>query len=110
MDAKVTVKNGSLSHVQLLDTMPNVCSQRNSKVAEMIMKADLHVYNARCAPTGISGQHCQAMLSRQELPPQTTLGKACRSIAEKHCPNQNGFRRLLPRHYQDGFYKVTSSN
>lgn len=106
MDAKVTVKNGSLSHVQLLDTMPNACSQHDGKVAKMILKAGLYVHNSRCAPLGISGQHCQLMLSLQDLPAYTTLGKACRSISGKLCQGQNAFQRLLPRHYKDGFYKV----
>lgn len=110
MNAKVTVRNGSLSHVQLLDTMPNDCSQQNSKVAEMILKAGLYIHNARCAPIGISGQDCEMMLSLQELPASSALGKACRSISDKHCQGQNAFKRLLPRHYKDGFYKVTSTS
>lgn len=114
IEAQITVKNGSLSHVQLLDTMPNVCSQHDSKVAEMILKAGLYVYNARCAPIGISGQHCQMMLSDQELPANTPLGRACRDSLERNCQGQNNnnntFQRLLPRHYQDGFYKVTLIN
>lgn len=101
------MENGSISHTQLLDTLPSGSAQRKSSISEKILKASLNAYHSKCAPLNISGDKCAVMLSKKELPRNTDLTKQCKEIL--HSPPINyhhSFRRLLPRHYQDGFHQV----
>lgn len=104
--SNVVVQNGTISHSQLLDTLPSVDAQIDSEVADEILKASLYVYNSKCAPQSISGEHCETILSDIVLPTESELAHKCQSIINGRNNGDYALRRLLPRHYKDGFYKV----
>lgn len=102
----VVVKNGTISHIQLLDTLPTVEAQIDSEVADEIIKSSLYVYNSKCAPHGISGEHCEAILSEIDLPKNSELAQKCQQVINNRNNGHYPLKRILPRHYKDGFYKV----
>lgn len=106
--SEVTVKNGSISQIQFLDSLPNEQASKDSEIANKILKASLYIYNTRCAPRGISGEHCEAILSNYELPENIQLGLECQSILQNRRDGHEPFRRLLQRHYRDGFHTMYS--
>lgn len=106
MASNIVVKNGTISHAQLLDTLPSSEAQEDSDLADEILKSSLYVYNAKCAPRGISGEHCAAMLSDIALPQGSDLTQKCKNVTRDRKNGHSALRRLLPRHYEDGFYKV----
>uniref|UniRef100_A0A1B0GGD7 Uncharacterized protein n=1 Tax=Glossina morsitans morsitans TaxID=37546 RepID=A0A1B0GGD7_GLOMM len=104
---RVIVENGSISHAQLLDTLPSGSAQRKSSISGKILKASLNAYHSKCAPLNISGDKCAVMLSTKELPRNSDLTKQCKEILHSQPFNyHHSFRRLLPRHYQDGFHQI----
>ncbi|XP_065371103.1 peroxidase [Calliphora vicina] len=106
--SNVVVQNGTISHSQLLDTLPSVEAQKDSEVADEILKASLYIYNSKCAPQSISGEHCETILSDIDLPKDSELAHKCQSIVNGRNNGDYALRRLLPRHYKDGFYKMFS--
>ncbi|XP_075148042.1 immune-regulated catalase [Haematobia irritans] len=109
-NAHITVRNNTISHVQLLDTLPNDEAQQDSEVADKILKSLLFIYNNKCTPNGISGERCEAILSGHELPRNSELRKECEDVIKTRKNGHYAFRRLLPRHYKDGFYQMFSYN
>uniref|UniRef100_A0A1A9W582 Uncharacterized protein n=1 Tax=Glossina brevipalpis TaxID=37001 RepID=A0A1A9W582_9MUSC len=103
---RIIVENGSISHAQLLDTLPSDSAQRRSSISEKILKASLCAYNSKCAPLNINGDKCELMLSKKELPKNTDLARQCNEILHNHYKDYHSFRRLLPRHYKDGFHQM----
>uniref|UniRef100_A0A1I8MF21 Animal heme peroxidase n=1 Tax=Musca domestica TaxID=7370 RepID=A0A1I8MF21_MUSDO len=109
-NANVTVQNGTISHAQLLDTLPNEEALRDSEVADKILKTSLYIYNSKCAPNGLSGERCEVILSDKDLPQSSDLRMECERVVENRRDAHYPFRRLLPRHYTDGFYNMYSEN
>ncbi|XP_037945608.1 chorion peroxidase-like [Teleopsis dalmanni] len=110
LNAQVTVQNGSISHVQLLDCLPNSKAQTESDIAGKILKSSLYAYNAKCAVRGISGEKCEAYLSTKELPKGSYVYEKCLQISKDPRDGHHPFRRLLPANYKDGFYKMYSED
>lgn len=106
----MTVQNGTISHVQLLDTLPNDEARRDSEVADKILKSSLYIYNSKCAPRGVRGERCEAILKDRQLPKTSVLREECERIIDNRRNGHYAFRRLLPRHYKDGFYRVSCGN
>ncbi|XP_073816093.1 immune-regulated catalase [Musca autumnalis] len=109
-NANVTVQNGTISHAQLLDTLPNDEALRDSEVADKILKSSVYIYNSKCAPQGVSGERCEAILGGQDLPRKSELYSECQKVLQSRRDAHYPFRRLLPRHYIDGFYRMYSEN
>ncbi|KAL9892528.1 immune-regulated catalase isoform 1-T2 [Glossina fuscipes fuscipes] len=104
---RVIVENGSISHTQLLDTLPSGGAQRKSSISEKILKASLNAYHSKCAPLNISGDKCAVMLSKKKLPRNNDLTKQCEEMLHNQPMDYlHSFRRLLPRHYKDGFHQM----
>ncbi|KAI8119521.1 Chorion peroxidase [Lucilia cuprina] len=106
--SNVIVKNGTISHIQLLETLPSIDAQKDSQVADELLKSSLYIYNTKCAPQSISGEHCETILSNIDLPRDSELAHKCQSIVNNRKNGDYPLRRLLPRHYKDGFYKMFS--
>ena len=104
--ANIVVKNGSMSHVQLLDILPTLEHQLNSEVGDEILKSSLYIYNSICAPKHISGEHCEAILKDIAIPKDSLLSQKCLNISSERRNGHYPLRRLLSRHYKDGFYEV----
>ncbi|XP_013100002.1 chorion peroxidase [Stomoxys calcitrans] len=109
-NANVTVHNNTISHVQLLDTLPNDEAKEDSEIADKILKSSLYIYNSKCATNGIPGERCEAILSGIDLPRNSELWQECENVRTTRYNGHYAFRRLLPRHYTDGFYQMFSSN
>ncbi|XP_023036583.1 peroxidase isoform X2 [Drosophila willistoni] len=105
VNSAITVQNGSVSHAQLLDTLPNKKSNEDSDVALKILKSSLFVYNSQCAPNAISGEECRRYLETKPLPPGSLKGQ-CENLLQSRRDGHYAFRRLLDRHYKNGFHKM----
>lgn len=104
--ANIVVRNGSISHIQLLDTLPNSDVLHNIEVGDEILKSSLYIYNSVCAPKHIAGEKCEAILKDIPIPESSQLGQKCQNVSDELRSEQYPLRRLLPRHYKDGFYEV----
>jgi len=107
LSSDITVQNGSLSHVQLLDTLPNEKSKLDSDIALKMLKASLFIYNSKCDPRGISGDECRTYLETKPLPEGTTLQFECNKLLHSQRDGHHAFRRLLPGNYKNGFHDVS---
>ncbi|KAH8358516.1 hypothetical protein KR093_000499, partial [Drosophila rubida] len=105
LSSAITVQNGSLSHVQLLDTLPNEKSKLDSDIALKMLKASLYIYNSRCDPAAISGDQCRTYLETKPLP-EGTLKSECQRLLQTQRDGHHAFRRLLPQDYKDGFHEL----
>ncbi|XP_054735537.1 peroxidase isoform X1 [Anastrepha obliqua] len=108
--SRVFVENGSISHVQLLDALPNEEARRDNDIARKLLAASLYVFNSRCAPHGIEGEDCENFLAMKSLPANSELLNECLRIIESRRNGHNSFRRLLSRFYKDGIYEMFSDN
>ncbi|XP_022217881.2 peroxidase [Drosophila obscura] len=106
LSSKITVQNGSLSHVQLLDTLPNRASKEDSEIALKILKSSLFVYNTQCLPHAIEGDECRAYLENKPLPEGSVLRSECLMLLKSKRDGHHAFRRLLDHHYKNGFYEI----
>ncbi|EDW13689.2 peroxidasin homolog pxn-2 isoform X1 [Drosophila mojavensis] len=106
LNSDITVKNGTLSHTQLLDTLPNEQSKLDSEIALKILKGSLFMYNSKCLPRGISGDECRTFLATKPLPEGSALSVECKRLLNSPRTGHHAFRRLLPRHYKDGFHEM----
>ncbi|XP_023175149.2 chorion peroxidase [Drosophila hydei] len=106
LSSDITVQNGSLSHAQLLDTLPNEKSQLDSDIALKILKGTLFMYNSKCLPRGISGDECRAFLETKPLPEGSPLSVECNRVLQSPRTGHHAFRRLLPRNYKNGFHEM----
>ncbi|XP_017085181.2 chorion peroxidase isoform X2 [Drosophila eugracilis] len=103
----ITVRNGSLSHVQLLDTLPNLASKEDCQIALKILKSSLTVYNSECLPNDIDGDDCRSYLEEKPLPEGSSLRTECENLIRGNREGHHAFRRLLEdSHYRDGFYEM----
>ncbi|XP_017143230.1 chorion peroxidase isoform X1 [Drosophila miranda] len=102
----ITVRNGSLSHVQLLDTLPNNASKEDSEIALKILKASLFVYNTQCLPHEIEGDECRTYLENKPLPEGSVLRSECLKLLKSKRYGHHSYRRLLVHHYKNGFYEI----
>lgn len=93
-----------------MDALPSLEAQSDSELADEILKSSLYVYNFKCAPQGISGEHCETILRDIELPKGSELARKCQNVVNGRNDGHYALRRLLPRRYKDGFYKVTNSS
>ncbi|TDG40911.1 hypothetical protein AWZ03_012669 [Drosophila navojoa] len=100
-------KNGSISHTQLLDTLPNEQSTLDSEIALKILKGSLFMYNSKCLPRGISGDECWTFLATKPLPEGSALSVECNRLLNSPRTGHHAFRRLLPRHYKNGFHEAS---
>ncbi|XP_017056031.1 peroxidase isoform X2 [Drosophila ficusphila] len=107
LSSDITVKNGSLSHVQLLDTLPSLDSKKDSELAQKIIKSSLFVYNSQCLPNEIDGDDCRSFLEQKPLPEGSSLRTECENLLKTNREGHHAFRRLLgSSHYKDGFYDM----
>ncbi|XP_017112083.1 peroxidase [Drosophila elegans] len=107
LNSDITVKNGSLSHVQLLDTLPNLASKQDSELALKILKSSLFVYNSECLPNGINGDECRDYLEQKPLPEGSSLRTECETLLRGNREGHHAFRRLqVSSHYKNGFYDM----
>uniref|UniRef100_A0A6P4ECN0 Peroxidase n=1 Tax=Drosophila rhopaloa TaxID=1041015 RepID=A0A6P4ECN0_DRORH len=107
LNSDITVKNGSLSHVQLLDTLPNLASKQDSELALKILKSSLYVFNSECLPNEIDGDECRSYLEQKPLPEGSSLRTECENLLKGNREGHHAFRRLLvSSHYKNGFYDM----
>ncbi|KAH8406545.1 hypothetical protein KR215_007101, partial [Drosophila sulfurigaster] len=110
LSSAITVQNGSLSHAQLLDTLPNEKSKLDSDIALKMLKASLYIYNSKCDPEAISGDQCRTYLESKPLPEGSTLRSECERLLNTQRDGHHAFRRLLPQDYKDGFHQASLYN
>nr|XP_036677518.1 chorion peroxidase-like [Drosophila suzukii] len=107
LSSDITVRNGSLSHAQLLDTLPSLASKEDSIIALKILKSSLFVYNSECLPNEIDGDDCRSYLEQKPLPEGSSLRTECENLIRGNREGHNAFRRLLDSsHYRNGFYEM----
>ncbi|KAM8703318.1 hypothetical protein ACLKA7_008011 [Drosophila subpalustris] len=106
LSSHITVQNGSLSHAQLLDTLPNEKSKLDSDIALKMLKASLSVYNSKCDPRGISGDECRTYLDTRPLPEGSTLQAECHRLLHSQRDGHHAFRRLMSPNYKNGFHEM----
>ncbi|KAH8306325.1 hypothetical protein KR018_007826, partial [Drosophila ironensis] len=106
LNSHITVQNGSLSHTQLLDTLPNSGSKEDSDIAVKILKSSLFVYNIQCLPHQIDGDECRDYLETKPLPEGTSLRSDCENLLSGNREGHHAFRRLLKPHYKNGFHQM----
>ncbi|XP_017000798.2 chorion peroxidase isoform X2 [Drosophila takahashii] len=107
LNSDITVKNGSLSHAQLLETLPNLASKEDSFLALKILKSSLFVFNSECLPNEIDGDECRSYLEQKPLPEGSTLRTECENLLKGNREGHHAFRRLLESsHYRNGFYEM----
>ncbi|XP_030564102.1 chorion peroxidase [Drosophila novamexicana] len=106
LSSDITVQHGSISHAQLLDTLPNEKTKLDSDIALKILKASLFMYNSKCVPLGISSDECREYLGTKALPEGSALKSECDRLLHSSRAGHYAFRRLLPRHYKDGFHEM----
>ncbi|XP_017466595.1 PREDICTED: uncharacterized protein LOC108359294 isoform X2 [Rhagoletis zephyria] len=107
--AHIFVQNGSISHMQLLDALPNEEARKDNDIARKLLAASLYILNSKCLSHGIEGEECEKFLAMKTLPANCELINDCFKIIESRRNGHNSFRRLLPRFYQDGIYEVLNS-
>lgn len=103
LNSGVKVHNGTVSHIQLLNSLPNLAAQEDEQTALKILKSSLYAYNSKCVPKGISGSQCEKFLQSIPLPQNSQLLQNCQKIIDSVRDGHHPFRRLLPRNYKDGF-------
>ncbi|XP_017103338.2 salivary peroxidase/catechol oxidase [Drosophila bipectinata] len=106
LNSDITVKNGSLSHTQLLDTLPNTESKKDSEIAVKILKSSLFVYNSQCLPHDINEEQCRIYLEQKPLPERTSLRSDCQKLLNGNREGHHAYRRLLEPYYKDGFHRM----
>lgn len=104
-NSQITVKNGSVSHVQLLETLPGKKARHDSEVARKIVKASEWVYNSECIQKNIGAQSCRDFFSEKPLP-NSHLRDECLKIVQSDRDGHHALRRLLPNNYKDGIYEA----
>ncbi|XP_017017711.1 salivary peroxidase/catechol oxidase [Drosophila kikkawai] len=104
--SEITVQNGTISHIQLLDTLPNRASKEDSEIALKILKSSLYVYNSQCLSHGIDGDECRNYLENIPLPVGSSLREECQNLLSGNREGHHAFRRLLEPHYRNGFHEM----
>lgn len=101
---RATIKNGTISHAQLIESLPDDEAKANDLIAQDILKASSYLLNSYCKTADIASKECIKFISKYSLP-GSRLSKKCHSVGVKHL----AYRRLLPASYQDGLQKVWKS-
>lgn len=99
---KSKVKNGTISHAQLIESLPDEESKTIDSIAQDIAKASSYLLNMYCKNTDISTKDCVKFMSKYSLPEFSRLGKKCLATNSEYL----GYRRILPATYKDGIQKV----
>lgn len=98
---RAKIRNGSISHAQLIESLPDEDAKANDLIAQDILKATSYLLNTHCKTTDITSKDCVKFLSKYSLP-ESRLSKKCLAPGFRH----RAYRRLLPPSYQDGLQKV----
>ncbi|XP_030370312.1 chorion peroxidase [Scaptodrosophila lebanonensis] len=106
LSSGITVQNGSLSHIQLLDSLPSQDSKRDSEIALKILRSSLFVYNAKCVPNGIENDECRTFLEIKSVPSSSELWSECQRIVKGQRDGHRPFRRLMAPHYKNGLQEM----
>lgn len=99
---RAEIKPGTISHAQLIESLPDEDAKANDLIAQDILKASSYLLNSYCKTAGISSKECVKFISKYALP-DSKLSRKCQEAGFKHL----AFRRFLPASYQDGLQKVT---
>lgn len=99
---KAKVKNGSISHAQLIDSLPADDAKATDLIAQDILKASSYLLNTFCRNTDIFNDDCVKFMSKYSLPESTQLSARCLAMKSSF----KAYRRLLPASYKDGLQKV----
>jgi peroxidase len=103
---KLKIINGSISHAQYIESMPDDGAKEIDSIAQNILKASSYLLNMHCKTKGISNKECVKFMSRYALPASEFTAK-CSAMDEN--AKYYGYRRLLPASYQDGLQQVRMS-
>lgn len=99
---KAKIKNGSISHAQLIEALPDNDSKTENAIAEDISKASSYILNMYCKNTNIANKDCVRFMSKYTIPETTSLSARCEVAKTMY----KGYRRMLPPNYLDGLQKV----
>ncbi|XP_055903865.1 peroxidase [Eupeodes corollae] len=103
----INVKNGSISHKQLIETLPDKKAQETNSLARKILKSSLYIYNSQCIQKDVSPESCAAFIASIPIPDKTKgLSEECLELISSRKDGNNVFRRLLESNYKDGFYQM----
>jgi peroxidase len=100
---KAKIQNGSISHAQLIDSLPDEDAKAVDIIAQDILKASSYLLNMYCKSTDVSNKDCVKFMSKYTLPDTTRLGIRCNESANR---TSKAYRRFLPANYKDGLQKV----
>ncbi|CRL05203.1 CLUMA_CG017992, isoform A [Clunio marinus] len=104
ISTKAKIRNGTISHSQFIESLPNNDTKKIDSVAQDILKASSYLLNLYCKTAGISNKDCVKFMSKYTLP-ETKLGLKCFQMRKNH----HAYGRLLPASYQDGLHKIRRS-
>uniref|UniRef100_W8BSG2 Chorion peroxidase n=1 Tax=Ceratitis capitata TaxID=7213 RepID=W8BSG2_CERCA len=106
INSHVSVENGSISHNQILDALPNEAAKMDNNIARKLLAASNYILHSKCLPHFIQGEECQQFLTSKAIPENSLLLQECLEIIENRRNGHNSFRRLLNRRYNDGIYQI----
>lgn len=101
---KAKIKNGTISHALLIDSLPDDEAKSDDSIAQDILKASSYLLNMYCKNSDISNKDCVKFMSKYSLP-ESRLGNKC----DKKVSAYKAYRRLLPASYNDGLEKVRNA-
>lgn len=101
---KISIRNGSISHAQLIDRFPSVSSQEINKLAIKFLKTSNYFVINQCIVKDIASEECISYLKEKDLSDNSQLKAECLSISTEY----HSFRRLLPANYKDGLYQLNT--
>lgn len=99
---KAKIKNGTISHAQLIENLPDEEAKIIDSIAQDIAKASSYLLNKYCKNTDISNKDCVKFMSKYSVPEASRLGLKCLEANSKYL----AYRRILPATYKDGIQKV----
>lgn len=98
--------NGTISHAQLIDSLPDQDAKNIDNIAQDILKSSSYLLHSYCRSSDISNKDCVKFMTQYQLP-ETMLRDRCVKEVEK--TKYHSYRRLLPANYKDGIQKVSTT-
>lgn len=104
---KAKIINGTISHANLIETLPDDDAKSIDNLSQIILKASSYLLNTLCKPHSIGNKDCVKFMSKYSLPALNNLTAEC----NKKVANVKylGYRRLLPASYRDGLQQIRGS-
>lgn len=101
ISTKARVEKGTISHAQLIESLPDDQAKEIDYVARDLAKASSYLLNMYCKNSNISNKDCVKFMSKYSPPETSRLAKKCQETKSKY----SSYRRILPASYKDVIQK-----